>query len=108
MEEESNLRIGDQNPRRLSWSLDQLRIDQATNTPPTPQPQAQPSSSATTTSNQSAEMSSTAASRSIPSVPIPQGAYWQGMNDPYDRDHATFRSRFVGRIPAEERISTIR
>lgn len=72
----------------LSRMVDQMRIDQSTNTANGAQP---PPSQAD---------SSMTFSRSIPSVPIPPGSYWQGMNDPYN--HGSFRSQYVNRIRTDD------
>ena len=111
MEDESNLRPSESVPRNregLSYMVDQMRIDQATNTPNSQQNSSLPSASATSsTSHNNSDLPPT---RSIPSVPIPPGSYWQAMNDPYERDHAAFRARFVNR-PADDphiRVSTFR
>lgn len=70
----------------LSWMVDQMRIDQATNT------------ASSGTSQQQSDLPSTS-SRSIPSVPVPPGLgpYWQ---DPYN--HSSFRAQYVNRIRPDD------
>ena len=98
----------------LSWMVDQMRIDQATNTTngnPIVVPHlartlrpSMPSSTATlespsATSRDPSELPST--SRNIPSISIPSsiGMMWNGM-DPYN--HASFRNQYVNRIRPDD------
>ena len=113
MEDDSNLRPSESVPRNregLSYMVDQMRIDQATNTPNSQQNPTGPSGAPSASSTPSPANNSDLPPTRIQIPPIPPGLNWQAMNDPYERDHAAFRARFVNR-PTDDphiRVSTFR